>query len=62
LGVFDCISDIAWRPIEHPKGFSAMEYKQFVVQAYEREPVKWRACIERAKSHHANSESPPKIR
>jgi hypothetical protein len=31
-----------------PKGFSAMEYKQFVVRAFEREPGKWRACIKRA--------------
>jgi hypothetical protein len=25
-----------------------MEYKQFVVQAFEREPGKWRASVERA--------------
>ena len=41
-------SNIAGRPIEHPNWFSAMEYKQFVVQAFEREPGKWRACIKRA--------------
>jgi hypothetical protein len=46
--LFDGISNIAGRPIEHPKGFSAMEYKQFVVRAFEREPGKWRACIKRA--------------
>jgi hypothetical protein len=46
--LFDCITSIAGRPIEHPKRFSAMEYKQFVVRAFEREPGKWRACIKRA--------------
>jgi hypothetical protein len=25
-----------------------MEYKQFIVQAFEREPGKWRASVERA--------------
>jgi hypothetical protein len=25
-----------------------MEYKQFIVRAYEREPGKWRASVERA--------------
>jgi hypothetical protein len=26
----------------------AMEYKQFIVRAFEREPGKWRASVERA--------------
>jgi hypothetical protein len=33
--------------LSNPKGFSAMEYKQFVVRAFERESGKWRACVER---------------
>ena len=57
------ISDIAGLPIEQSEGISAMEYKQFVVRAFEREPGKWRASVERANGiHNADSGSPSKTR
>ena len=31
-----------------PRGVGSVEYKSFIVSAFEREPGKWRASVERA--------------
>jgi hypothetical protein len=35
-------------PKRDPQGLPAMEYKEFVIRAFEREPGKWRASVQRA--------------
>lgn len=35
-------------PRRDPRGLPAMEYKEFVIRAFEREPGKWRASVQRA--------------
>ena len=49
--------------MSNPKGFSAMEYKEFVVRAFEREPGKWRACVKRVngKAIMATMDHRPKL-
>jgi hypothetical protein len=48
LGAWHCTAVVAGTDISGNRKSLAMEYMQFIVQAFEREPGKWRASVERA--------------